>query len=36
MKRELAGSWNLHSHVPNWGIGSDHRPVVASFQTGNE
>ena len=36
MKRDWLASGTYIPTVPNWGIGSDHRPVVASFQTGNE
>ena len=35
MKREWLAGGTYIPTIPNWGIGSDHRPVVAAFQTGS-
>jgi endonuclease/exonuclease/phosphatase family metal-dependent hydrolase len=35
MARDWSKTGTYASSVPNWGIASDHRPIIASFETGN-
>jgi hypothetical protein len=36
MAREWVKQETYIPAIPNWGIGSDHRPIVAAFETGNK
>jgi endonuclease/exonuclease/phosphatase family metal-dependent hydrolase len=36
MAKELVPSETYIPTIPNWGLGSDHRPLVATFGTGNK
>jgi len=35
MARDWVKAGTYASTVPNWGIASDHRPIIAAFETGN-
>lgn len=36
MKRDWLAGGTYIPTIPNWGIGSDHRPVIAAFETENQ
>ena len=36
MKRDWVAEGTYIPTIANWGVGSDHRPVVAAFEVGNE